>query len=54
MLADGGHVSPKAVRRFHYVISRFPNYGGYPDNNRPVLPLNGRVVRFRPADHHRE
>jgi hypothetical protein len=30
VLADGGHASPNAVRRFHFVISRFPNCGGYP------------------------
>jgi len=29
------------------VISRFPYYGGYPSNNRPVLPLNGRVIGFQ-------
>jgi carbonic anhydrase len=51
VLADGGHVSPAAVRRFHFVISRFPHYGGYPNNNRPVQPLNGRVIGFRGADH---
>jgi carbonic anhydrase len=47
VLGDGGHVSPAAVRRFHFVISRFPNYGGYPNNNRPVQPLNGRVISFQ-------
>jgi carbonic anhydrase len=47
VLGDGGHVSPAAVRRFHFVISRFPHYGGYPNNNRPVQPLNGRVISFR-------
>jgi carbonic anhydrase len=47
VLADGGHVAPAAVERFHFVISRFPHYGGYPNNNRPVQPLNGRVIRFR-------
>lgn len=47
VLGDGGHVSPAAVRRFHHVISRFPRYGGYPSNNRPVLPLNGRVISFQ-------
>ena len=34
--ADGGRVSPAAVRRFQLVISRFPCYGGYPADNRPV------------------
>jgi carbonic anhydrase len=32
------------VSRFHRVISQFANYGGYANNNRPVQPLNGRVV----------
>lgn len=47
VLEDGGHASPAAVRRFHFVISRFPHYGGYPNNNRPVRPLHGRVISFR-------
>ena len=47
VLADGGGVSRAAVARFHKVISRFPYYDGYPNNNRPVLPLNGRVIRLR-------
>jgi hypothetical protein len=29
------------------VIARFPYYSGYPNNNRPVLPLNGRVIKLR-------
>jgi len=51
VLADGGHVAPAAVERFHFVISQFPHYGGYPNNNRPVQPLNGRVIRFRAREH---
>ena len=47
VLEDEGHVSPAAVRRFHFVISRFPHYGGYPNNNRPVQPLHGRVISLR-------
>jgi carbonic anhydrase len=47
VLADGGQVSRAAVSRFHSVISGFANYGGYPNNNRPVQPLNGRVVELR-------
>jgi len=47
VLADGGGVSRAAVARFHKVISRFPYYDGYPNNNRPVLPLNDRVIRLR-------
>jgi carbonic anhydrase len=47
VLADGGHVSQAAVTRFHQLISQFPGYGGYPNNNRPVQPLDGRVVSLR-------
>jgi carbonic anhydrase len=47
VLADGGGVSRAAVTRFHRVIARFPFYEGYPNNNRPVLPLNGRVIKLR-------
>ena len=47
LAADGGSVSKAAVTRFHRVIARFPNYNGYPDNNRPLQPLNGRVIRLR-------
>jgi carbonic anhydrase len=49
VLADGGQVSNGAVARLHDVIARFPNYGGYRNNNRPVQSLNGRVVRYRRA-----
>ncbi|MEU4219378.1 carbonic anhydrase family protein [Actinoplanes sp. NPDC026623] len=44
VLADGGEVSPAAVARMHQLIARFPDYGGYPDNNRPVQPRNGRTI----------
>jgi carbonic anhydrase len=47
VLANGGAVSQAAVTRFRKVIARFPYYYGYPNNNRPVLPLNGRVIKFR-------
>ena len=47
VLADGGGVSQAAVARFHKVIARFPYYYGYPNNNRPVLPLNGRAIKLR-------
>jgi carbonic anhydrase len=47
VLANGGHVSEAAVAHFHEVIAQFPNYGGYPNDNRPVQDLNGRVIRYR-------
>jgi carbonic anhydrase len=47
VLINGGHVSQKALTHFHQVISLFPNYDGYPNNNRPVQPINGRVIEQR-------
>jgi carbonic anhydrase len=47
VLANGGGVSDASVTRFHDVIARFPNYDGYANNNRPLQPLNGRVIRLR-------
>ena len=47
VLADGGGVSKAAVTCFHQVIARFPSHYGYPNNNRPVLPLNGRAIKLR-------
>ena len=55
VLSDGGHVSHPAVARFHNVISKFDAYGGYANNNRPVQPINERVIGFRcdaKRDHH--
>ena len=46
VLEDGGGVSHAAVTRFHEVIERFPNYNGYSNNNCPVQPLNGRVIKL--------
>ena len=36
-----GQASGAAVTRFHGLIAQFPNYNGYPNNNRPLQPLNG-------------
>ena len=52
VLADGGNVSNAAVAHLHQVIARFPDYDGYPNNNRPLQPLNGRVVRLRRGGMH--
>jgi carbonic anhydrase len=53
VLSDGGHVSRAAVSRFHAVIAKFDDYGGYANNNRPVQPLNGRVVKLHCGmEHH--
>ena len=49
--ADRGYVSRAPVVRLHKVIAQFPFYNGYPNNNRPVQPLNGRVIRLRGGKH---
>jgi carbonic anhydrase len=47
VVANGGHVSSARVAHFHQVIAEFPKYNGYPNDNRPVQPLNGQVIRHR-------
>jgi carbonic anhydrase len=37
-------VTASFIQQLHSVISSFPGYNGYPNNSRPVLPLNGRPV----------
>jgi carbonic anhydrase len=37
-------ITPGALAKLHRVISLFPNYGGYPNNNRPIANQNGRSV----------
>jgi carbonic anhydrase len=54
VLSDGGHVSRAAVAHFHSVIAKFDDYGGYANNNRPVQPLNRRVIRLRGVKHHHD
>lgn len=52
VLSEGGEVSPEAVGHLHQVIGAFPNYDGYTNNNRPLQPLNGRIVTHRGARGH--
>ena len=33
------------VERLHELIAGFPGYDGYPNNNRPTQPLNGRKIQ---------
>jgi carbonic anhydrase len=40
-------ITPGALAKLHSVISLFPNYGGYPNNNRPIANQNGRSVLKR-------
>ena len=44
VLKDGLGVSPTATDRLHELISDFPGYDGYDNNNRPTQPLNDRVI----------
>ena len=47
VLKDPVNVSDFSVGELHHLVSLFPNYGGYPNNNRPVQPLNGREITSR-------
>jgi carbonic anhydrase len=44
VLKQPAFVSQEAIDHVHEVIAEFPHYEGFPDNNRPVRPLNGRVI----------
>jgi carbonic anhydrase len=44
LMQDPVPITPGAVAKLHSVISLFPNYGGYQNNNRPVANQNGRSV----------
>ena len=50
-----GQLAPDGwgVYRLHQQLIgvRFPGYGGYPNNNRPLQSLNGRVVQLRRGRH---
>ena len=37
-------ITPGALAKVHSIISMFPNYGGYANNNRPIANQNGRSV----------
>ena len=37
-------VSAFVIQQLHTITSQFPGYNGFANNNRPVLPLNGRTV----------
>jgi carbonic anhydrase len=52
VLADGGQVSKATVARLHRVIGQFAHYDGYRNNNRPLQPLNGRVIKPRHGGTH--
>lgn len=47
VLKDPVNVSDFSVGELHHLVSLFPDYGGYPNNNRPVQPLNGRAIISR-------
>jgi carbonic anhydrase len=47
VLKEPVFVSQEAIDHLHEVISEFAHYDGFPDNNRPVRPLNGRVILNR-------
>ncbi len=47
VMAEPVAISSAALAHFHHIISLFPGYNGFPDNNRPVRPLNDRTVFAR-------
>jgi len=47
VLKDPVNVSDFSVGELHHLVSLFPGYGGYPNNNRLVQPLNGREITSR-------
>lgn len=44
LMQDPVPITRDAVKRLHKLISLFPNYGGYENNNRPIADQNGRPV----------
>jgi carbonic anhydrase len=37
-------VSPYVIQQLHLLAGQFPGYDGFANNNRPVVPLNGRTI----------
>ena len=37
-------VTQSFIYQLHSIIAAFPGYNGYPNNSRPVAPLNGRPI----------
>ena len=44
LMQDPVPITPSALARLHSIISMFPDYNGYPNNNRPTDNPNGRTV----------
>jgi carbonic anhydrase len=44
LLANPVPITPNALAALHSLIGLFPNYGGYPNNNRPIADENDRTV----------
>lgn len=44
VLQDTMTASSSSIDHFHHLISQFPGYNGYENNNRPIQPLNERQI----------
>ncbi|MEO8131377.1 MAG: carbonic anhydrase family protein, partial [Bryobacteraceae bacterium] len=44
VMRDPIAVSPQAVHQMHNIVSHFPGYEGFADNNRPIVLSHGRTV----------
>jgi carbonic anhydrase len=44
LLKDPVPITHSALAELHSLIGSFPNYAGYPNNNRPIADQNGRTV----------